>query len=70
MGRYQLAGFGGGRHGCMGEQFAYMQIKTIWSVLLRNFDMELVSPLPVPDFEAMVVGPKGECKIRYKRRKL
>ena len=23
-------GFGGGRHGCMGETFAYMQIKTIW----------------------------------------
>jgi sterol 14-demethylase len=44
----------------MGEQFAYMQIKTIWSVLLRNFELELVSPLPKPDFEAMVVGPKGE----------
>jgi len=67
---FSYIGFGGGRHGCMGEQFAYMQIKTIWSVLLRNFDLELVSPLPVPDFEAMVVGPKGECKIRYKRRKL
>jgi sterol 14-demethylase len=35
-------GFGGGRHGCMGETFAYMQIKTIWSVLLRNFEFELV----------------------------
>ena len=39
-------GFGGGRHGCMGETFAYMQIKTIWSVLLRNFDFELVGDVP------------------------
>ena len=54
-------GFGGGRHGCMGETFAYMQIKTIWSVLLRNFDFELVGNLPEPDYEGMVVGPKSRA---------
>ena len=63
-------GFGGGRHGCMGETFAYMQIKTIWSVLLRNFDFELVGDVPEPDYEGMVVGPKGPCKVKYTRRKL
>lgn len=62
-------GFGGGRHGCMGETFAYMQIKTIWSILLRNFDFELVGNLPEPDYEGMVVGPKKSC-VRYKRRAL
>ena len=39
-----------------GENFAYLQIKTIWSVLLRNFDMEVAGPLPKPDYKAMVVG--------------
>ena len=63
-------GFGSGRHGCMGETFAYMQIKTIWSILLRNFDFELVGELPEPDYEGMVVGPKHPCTVRYKRRKL
>ena len=63
-------GFGSGRHGCMGETFAYMQIKTIWSHLLRNFDFELVGKLPEPDYEGMVVGPKHPCTVRYKRRKL
>lgn len=63
-------GFGGGRHGCMGETFAYMQIKTIWSILLRNFEFDLVGKLPEPDYEGMVVGPKGSCAVRYKRRKL
>jgi len=64
-------GFGGGRHGCMGETFAYMQIKTIWSILLRNFEFEMVGKVPEPDYTGMVVGPTaGQCKIRYKRRVL
>jgi sterol 14-demethylase len=54
--KYRYLGFGAGRHGCMGENFAYLQIKTIWSVLLRNFDIELVGELPKPDYTAMVVG--------------
>ena len=45
-----------------------MQIKSIWSVLLRGFEFELVDPFPEPDFESMVVGPKP-CRVHYKRRK-
>ena len=45
------------------------QIKSIWSVLLRNFEFELVDPFPEQDFESMVVGPKP-CRVRYRRRKL
>lgn len=66
---FSYIGFGGGRHGCLGQNFAYLQIKAIWSVLLRNFDMELIDPFPEPDYQSMVVGPKS-CRIRYKRRKL
>ena len=61
-------GFGAGRHGCMGETFAFMQIKTIWSVLIRKYEFELVGDLPEPDYEGMVVGPKHPCTIRYKKR--
>jgi len=67
---FSFIGFGGGRHGCMGEYFAYMQVKTIWCILIRNFDFELAGPVPEPDYDSMVVGPKGECLINYKRRKL
>jgi sterol 14-demethylase len=66
--RFSFVGFGGGRHGCLGENFAYMQIKTIWSVLLRKYDMELVDPLPEPDYSALVVGPMP-CRVRYTPRK-
>jgi sterol 14-demethylase len=61
-------GFGGGRHACMGEQFAYLQIKTIWSILLRDFDLEPIGPLPPPDYSAMVVGPKPPCLVHWRRR--
>jgi sterol 14-demethylase len=54
---YRWFGFGGGSHRCRGEQFAYVQIKTIWAYLLRNFDMKLSTKLPEPDYTAMVVGP-------------
>ncbi|KAG9446544.1 hypothetical protein H6P81_012672 [Aristolochia fimbriata] len=60
--------FGGGRHGCLGEPFAYLQIKAIWTHLLRNFELELISPFPEIDWNAMVVGVKGKVMVRYKRR--
>ncbi|XP_052205248.1 sterol 14-demethylase isoform X2 [Diospyros lotus] len=69
-GAFSYISFGGGRHGCLGEPFAYLQIKAIWSHLLRNFEFELVSPFPEIDWNAMVVGVKGKVMVRYKRREL
>nr|KYP39773.1 Obtusifoliol 14-alpha demethylase [Cajanus cajan] len=69
-GAFSYISFGGGRHGCLGEPFAYLQIKAIWTHLLRNFDLELVSPFPEIDWNAMVVGVKGKVMVRYKRKEL
>ncbi|KXZ44315.1 hypothetical protein GPECTOR_69g408 [Gonium pectorale] len=66
---YAFIGFGAGRHACIGQNFAYLQIKSIWSVLLRNFEFELLDPVPGADYESMVIGPKP-CRVRYTRRKL
>lgn len=66
---FSFIGFGGGRHACIGSNFAYLQIKTVWSVLLRNFDFELIDAFPEPDYESMVIGPKP-CRVKYTRRKL
>jgi hypothetical protein len=42
------------------------QVKTILSVLLRNFKLEATTTeFPEPDYTAMVVGPKNHCKIKY-----
>jgi len=61
-------GFGGGIHQCMGQQFGFMQVKSILSWLNRHYEMEIVSEFPEPDYTAMVVGPKGKPMVRYKRK--
>ncbi|MEW5310686.1 MAG: hypothetical protein WDW38_002458 [Sanguina aurantia] len=66
---FGFIGFGGGRHACIGSNFAYLQIKSVWSVFLRNFDFELVDAFPEPDYESMVIGPKP-CRVKFTRRKL
>lgn len=66
---YAYLGFGGGLHSCMGQNFAFVQVKTILSILFREYEMERVSPdLPNPGYEDMVVGPVGNCRMRYKKR--
>lgn len=44
-------------------------MKAIWSVLLRNFDFEPLDPVPEPDYESMVIGPKA-ARVRFTRKKL
>lgn len=66
---YAYMGFGGGMHSCMGQNFGYLQVKTILSILFREYDIERVAPnLPAIGYEDMVVGPKGDCRVRYKKR--
>lgn len=67
---YSFLGFGAGRHGCMGEGFAYVQVKTIWSILLKTFDMEAIGDsVPEPNYDALVVvPPQGKCIVKYKRK--
>ncbi|MCH9687112.1 MAG: cytochrome P450 [Deltaproteobacteria bacterium] len=61
--------FGGGRHRCMGIVFAQLQLRAIWSHLLRNFDFELLEPRYEPSYDRMLVGPRSPSRVRYRRRK-
>ncbi|KAM0892340.1 hypothetical protein ACQ4PT_025836 [Festuca glaucescens] len=67
LGKLSYMSFGGGRHVCTGEAYAYMQIKLIWSHLLKNFELELISPFPETDWGNYVAKPKGNLFVRYKR---
>ncbi|KAJ2664521.1 Lanosterol 14-alpha-demethylase [Coemansia sp. RSA 1200] len=62
--------FGAGRHRCIGEQFAYVQIKTILYTLLARFDFSLDPKRGMPErnYQSMVVLPEGPVLCRYKRR--
>jgi sterol 14-demethylase len=66
--KFALIGFGGGHHRCIGSTFAYQQIKVIWSVLFRHFDLEIVGRGHVPDYSTFVPGPRPPCRLRYRRR--
>ena len=68
--KFSFISFGGGRHGCLGEKFGFLQTKTIWSELVRNFEFEpLHKSFPLPDYSAIVVGPRvEECMVRFKRK--
>merc|ERR1719238_1604564 len=63
-----MLSFGGGAHMCSGRRFGYLQVSTIWSILLRDFEMEMVTPLPKPAYNDMVVGPDAPIMMRYKRK--
>ncbi|KAI0635800.1 cytochrome P450 [Trametes polyzona] len=60
--------FGAGRHRCIGEQFAYLQISTVISALVRRLEFRLEGPFPQPDYSSMMVQPVP-CQIHYRRRK-
>lgn len=61
--------FGGGRHKCMGNAFALLQIKAIMAILLRRYDFEITTPKIGSDFHGLVVGPTEPCRMRYRRRR-
>ena len=62
-----LIGFGGGKHRCMGKNFAILQIKALWSVLLDRFHFTLDAPFPAPNYGSWVTGPRLPCRLRYRR---
>jgi sterol 14-demethylase len=68
--RWTWIPFGAGRHRCVGSAFAMMQIKAIFSVLLRDYEFELAqSPESYRnDHSKMVVQLAQPCVVRYRRR--
>lgn len=61
--------FGGGPHKCMGTSFAMIQLKAIYSHVLRNFEILPVGDRYEPDYEKLLVGPRLPCRARFRRSK-
>ena len=64
---FSYIAFGGGRHKCLGNSFAILQIKTILAILLQRFEFGLTDDPIEPDFQALVIGPKAPARVTYKR---
>lgn len=62
--------FGGGRHKCVGNAFALLQVKTIFAYLLRKFTFELSE---APEYyrdimPSLILRPSDPCRLRFRRR--
>jgi sterol 14-demethylase len=62
--------FGGGKHRCVGAAFAMMQLKAIFSVLLRDYCFEMAQPSDSyrNDHSKMVVQLEQPCAVVVRPR--
>ncbi|KAK3726661.1 hypothetical protein RRG08_016970 [Elysia crispata] len=66
--KFAYVPFGAGRHRCIGETFAYIQIKTIFSVLIRKYKFSLVDNyFPEVNYTTMIHTPTNPI-IQYTYR--
>ena len=68
--KFSYVPFGAGRHRCIGESFAYVQNKTIWSVILEQYELSLPpeGEFPEPNYAGMIHTPVSSI-VRYTRRR-
>jgi len=60
--------FGAGRHRCIGEHFAYLQIGTIVATIIREIEIRLAHAVPEHNYHTLITLPKEPCGIQYRRR--
>ena len=68
--RWTWIPFGAGKHRCVGNAFAMMQMKAIFSVILRDYEFEMAQPAESyrDDVSKMVIQLEQPCRVRYRRR--
>ena len=69
--RWTWIPFGAGKHRCVGNAFAMMQMKAIFSVILRDYEFEMAQPSESyrDDTSKMVIQLEQPCRVRYRRRR-
>jgi len=68
--RYTYFPFSLGRHACIGEKFAYLQVKTVLATILNDYEVTLqgsVKDYPV-DNTSLIACAKGPVKVSYKKK--
>jgi sterol 14-demethylase len=68
--RWTWIPFGAGKHRCVGNAFAMMQMKAIFSVILRDYEFEMAQPSETyrDDVSKMVIQLQQPCRVKYRRR--
>ncbi|KAL4891377.1 cytochrome P450 [Aspergillus ambiguus] len=63
--------FGAGRHRCIGEQFAYVQLGAITAALVRLFKFKNApgaNTLPETDYSSLFSKPLGKSIVQFEKR--
>ncbi|KAI0103783.1 cytochrome P450 [Nemania sp. FL0031] len=63
--------FGAGRHRCIGEKFAYLNLATITLTLVRNLRLKTLdgmATVPDTDYTSLFSRPVPSAQIRWERR--
>jgi cytochrome P450 len=63
--------FGAGRHRCIGEQFAYVQLGTVLAMLVRYIRLENLpgqTGVVDTDYSSLFSRPMGGAKVQFTRR--
>ncbi|KAL4922286.1 cytochrome P450 [Aspergillus aurantiobrunneus] len=63
--------FGGGRHRCIGEKFAYVNLGVIVATLVRNlkiYNVDSNKGVPATDYSSMFLGPTKPAVVGWERR--
>ena len=63
--------FGAGRHRCIGEQFAYLQLGTITALMVRDFKLSLMdgeTEIPGTNYTSLFTRPLDPAVIRWEKR--
>nr|AAF79204.1 cytochrome P450 sterol 14 alpha-demethylase [Aspergillus nidulans] len=63
--------FGGGRHRCIGEKFAYVNLGVIVATIVRNlklYNVDGKTGVPATDYSSMFMGPMKPAVVGWERR--
>ncbi|NOQ17298.1 MAG: cytochrome P450, partial [Methyloprofundus sp.] len=66
--RFSYMPFGTGERICIGNHFALMEGQVLLSMIVQNYDMQLLEPGEVEIEMAVTLRPKGGVPVQLKRR--
>ncbi|HEX8381591.1 MAG TPA: cytochrome P450 [Allosphingosinicella sp.] len=66
--RYAFVPFGGGAHGCLGANFAYLQVRALLRALLEEHSLILTDPKPPRWHHWPNCRPRGTLRLELRRR--
>lgn len=65
--KHSISGFGGGVHKCTGMNFANLEMSLIAALLLRDYELTLLTPNPQTTYALGAARPQ-EVRVAYRRR--